>query len=111
MVCLSPSPVEDLQRQITRVKVQHDLDLTQGYGTVHLPYALARKYPNTNKAFHWQYVFPSPELSVDPRSGVRQRHHVYESVLQQAIRRATEKAGIRKVETFRQQCMRGNAEA
>jgi len=54
------------------------------YGTVYLPYALERKYPNTNKTFHWQYVFPSPALSVDPRSGRRQRHHVYESVLQEA---------------------------
>ncbi|MCU0918241.1 MAG: tyrosine-type recombinase/integrase, partial [Planctomycetes bacterium] len=88
--------VESLHEQIARVKVQHDLDLSEGYGTVYLPYALERKYPNTNKAFHWQYLFPSQVLSVDPRSGIRQRHHVYESVLQQAIRRATEKAGVKK---------------
>jgi integron integrase len=85
-----------LKTQIARVKDIHDQDLSDGFGTVYLPYALERKYPNTNKAFHWQYLFPSPTLSVDPRSGRRQRHHVYESVLQEAIRRASREAGIRK---------------
>ena len=75
-----------------------------GYGTVYLPYALERKYPNTNRAFHWQYVFPSRDLSEDPRSGRVQRHHVYESVLQKAIKDAVCKAGVRKdvhAHTFR----------
>jgi hypothetical protein len=106
-VPLPRATVEDLHEQIARVKVRHDLDLSEGYGTVYLPYALEKKYPNTNKAFHWQYVFPSTVLSVDPRSGRQQRHHVYESVLQQAIRRATEKAGIKKdvhSHTFRHSC-------
>ncbi len=85
-----------LRAQIERVHALHARDLEAGYGTVYLPFALERKYPNTNKAFHWQYVFPSPTLSEDPRSGRRQRHHVYESVLQAAIREATAKAGIRK---------------
>ena len=99
--------VESLRGQIARTKLQHEEDLRDGYGTVYLPYALERKYPNTNKAFHWQYVFPSQVLSVDPRSGVRQRHHVYESVLQQAIRQAAAKAGIMKdvhSHTFRHSC-------
>jgi integron integrase len=98
---------DGLREQIAEVKRVHEQDLRDGFGTVHLPYALERKYPNTHKAFHWQYVFPSPALSVDPRSGVRQRHHVYESVLQQAIRRATAKAGVGKdvhAHTFRHSC-------
>jgi hypothetical protein len=106
-VPLPRAAVEGLRAQIARVKVQHEEDLRAGFGTVHLPYALERKYPNTNKVFHWQYVFPSPVLSVDPRSGIRQRHHVYESVLQQAIRSATAKAGIGKdvhSHTFRHSC-------
>lgn len=73
-------------------------------GIVFLPYALARKYPNKNKAFHWQYVFPSPRLSIDPRSGRKQRHHVYESVLQRAISNAVRRAGVNKdvhAHTFR----------
>jgi integron integrase len=106
-VPLPRTTVEELREQIARVKVQHGRDLQDGFGTVHLPYALERKYPNAHKAFHWQYVFPSPTLSVDPRSGLRQRHHVYESVLQLSIRRATEKAGVRKdvhSHTFRHSC-------
>ncbi|MBM4142855.1 MAG: integron integrase [Lentisphaerae bacterium] len=95
---------EHIRVQIEKVRRLHEQDLRDGFGTVYLPYALERKYPNTNRAFHWQYVFPSPALSVDPRSGRRQRHHVYESVLQEAIRTAVRKADIRKdvhAHTFR----------
>jgi integron integrase len=95
-VPLPAKTADALKAQIAMVKKIHDQDLKDGYGTVYLPYALDRKYPNTNKAFHWQYLFPSPSLSVDPRSGRTQRHHVYESVLQEAIRRATRQAGIQK---------------
>jgi integron integrase len=95
-VPLPAKTADALKAQIAVVKKIHDQDLKDGYGTVYLPYALDRKYPNTNKAFHWQYLFPSPSLSVDPRSGRTQRHHVYESVLQEAIRRATRQAGIQK---------------
>lgn len=96
IVPLPQNTVQPLHEQIARVKALHDRDLVDGYGTVYLPHALERKYPNTNKAFHWQYLFPSPQLSVDPRSGRRQRHHVYESVLQSSIRRAAREAGINK---------------
>jgi integron integrase len=93
-----------LREQIRRVKLLHTHDLEAGYGTVHLPYALARKYPNTEKEFHWQYVFPSPKLSIDPRSGRKQRHHVYDSVLQADVRNAARQAGVQKdvhAHTFR----------
>jgi len=95
-VPLPQNTVEALQLQLAKVREIHAQDLLDGFGTVHLPYALERKYPNTNKLFHWKYVFPSPTLSVDPRSGIKQRHHVYESVLQGAIRAASRKAAIPK---------------
>jgi len=47
-----------------------------GYGEVYLPYALERKYKNAAKEWKWQYVFPSRQLSTDPRSGFIRRHHV-----------------------------------
>ena len=103
-VPLPQNTVEALTVQIAKAKQIHDQDLRDGYGSVYLPYALDRKYPNTNKAFHWQYVFPSQVLSVDPRSGRKQRHHVFESVLQDALKTATGKAGILKdvhAHTFR----------
>jgi integrase len=89
--------VADLTKQLKRVKALHEKDLSEGYGTVHLPNALAKKYPNAAREWCWQYVFPSRKLSVDPRSGVTQRHHVYESVMQKAIKEATRKAGIAKM--------------
>ena len=57
------------------MKALHDRDLAQGYGAVSLPDALARTYPNAERAWGWQYLFPSDRLSVDPRTGVVRRHH------------------------------------
>jgi integrase len=44
------------------------------------------KYPNANREWGWQYVFPASTLSADPRTGVIRRHHVDESTLQKAVR-------------------------
>ena len=88
--------IERLRLHLNQLKSQHDLDLSMGYGTVHLPYALARKYPNANLEFGWQYVFPAPVLSIDPISGVKQRHHLNETSLQKAIRQAAKLAKIHK---------------
>src|SRR6185503_135379 len=38
----------DLQRQLARARIWHDADLAAGFGRVHLPYALERKYPKAN---------------------------------------------------------------
>ena len=96
-VTMLPDVLMDrLRLQINKVKAQHDLDLAMGYGTVYLPYALERKYPNANREFAWQYVFPAPVLSIDPISGVKQRHHVNESSLQKAIKQAARLAKVNK---------------
>lgn len=92
-------PVEikgELAAHLERVREVHERDLAEGCGTVHLPFALERKYPNANREWGWKYVFPAGKFSVDPRSGRRQRHHVYESVLQKALKTATREAGICK---------------
>ncbi len=93
---LPASIVQPLQEHLQRVKRLHDQDLARGYGTVHLPYALERKYPNANREWSWQYVFPSDRLSTDPRSGKTQRHHLDESGLQKAVRQAAQRANIHK---------------
>lgn len=88
--------LEPLRLQLQQVRARHDLDLALGFGTVYLPYALERKYPNASREFAWQYVFPAPDLSVDPVSGTRQRHHLSESALQKAVKQAGRLAKIDK---------------
>jgi integrase len=72
------------------------VDLSNGFGAVHMPYALDRKYPNAGRDWGWQWVFPSDRLSVDPRSGVRLRHHLNETSIQRAVKGALRKAGVHK---------------
>ncbi len=95
-VMLPERVVPLLQDHLSRVKVLHGRELAEGYGTVYLPYALERKYPNANREWIWQYVFPSEVRSTDPRSGRVQRHHLDESNLQKAFREAARRAGINK---------------
>ncbi|WP_166280633.1 hypothetical protein [Aphanocapsa montana] len=57
-------------------------DLAQGYGAVHLPYALARKYPQVDHEWVWRFVFPAKHRAIDPRDGEIKRHHVEGKVLQ-----------------------------
>ncbi len=93
-----------LENHLVKVKIVHVQDVARGFGIVYLPYALARKYPNAEKEFNWQYVFPSRNLSKDPRSGDIRRHHVDPSVVNKAIKRAVKKIGIKKrisAHTFR----------
>lgn len=90
---------EPLQAAIERAGLLHASDLADGLGEVWLPHALARKYSNAARETGWQYVFPSPQLSVDPRSGKLRRHHVDDSVLQRAVRAARKLAMIDKPAT------------
>ena len=87
---------DELRRQVEAVKRLHHNDLEEGFGEVNLPDALSRKYPNAGKETGWQWVFPARERSTDPRSGKIMRHHVLESGLQKAVKRATQAAGIDK---------------
>jgi integron integrase len=87
---------QPLEQHLQKVDTLHQKDLGGGHGDVYLPYALERKYPNANREWGWQYVFPSPRLSVDPRSGKVRRHHLDESGLRKAIKQAARQVGIHK---------------
>ena len=87
---------DELMRQVEAVKRLHHKDLEEGFGEVNLPDALSRKYPNAGKETGWQWVFPARERSADPRSDKIMRHHVLESGLQKAVKRAAQAAGIDK---------------
>jgi len=95
-VPLPESIAFDLKMHIQKVKSLHQQDLQEGYGEVHLPYALERKYTNANREPGWQYVFPASQRSIDPQTGKTMRHHVNESVLQRAIKQAVRLAKIDK---------------
>lgn len=88
--------IDPLKHQLEKAKMLHQQDLAQGYGAVHLPYALERKYPNANREWGWQYVFPAAKRSLDPRVGVVRRHHLYPDSLQRAVKKAVQQAGIIK---------------
>lgn len=87
---------EQLKVQVARVRAQHEQDCAAGHGSVYLPHALDRKYPQAEYAVGWQYLFPAADLSVDPRSGKVRRHHIMDEVLQRAMRSALQAAGIVK---------------
>lgn len=93
---LPKSLVEPLQREVERAKALHAGDLQEGFGAVHLPFALARKYPNAEREFGWQYVFPAPKRSVDPRDATERRHHFDDGTLSRALKSAAVRAGIVK---------------
>jgi len=85
-VTFLPANLEhSLKTQIEGVKKIHQADLEKGFGEVHLPDALARKYKNAAKSIGWQYLFPANTISVDPRSGKQMRHHYHKTALRKAI--------------------------
>jgi integron integrase len=85
-----------LQHQIKVVTLQHQMDIKDGYGRVFLPFALKRKYPNADREIGWQYLFPASIISVDPRTGDKQRHHLDESFIRKKIKQARNNAKIIK---------------
>lgn len=85
-----------LKKHLIKVRKIHSLDSENGVVTTNLPYALERKYPNIAKEWHWAYVFPSTKTVVDKSTGETKRHHLNESVLQKAVKRAMKTAKVEK---------------
>lgn len=88
--------IEPLKAQIDLALAIHKQDLTDGFGEVYLPYALAKKYPKASKSPAWQYVFPAPNRAVDPRSDMIRRLHIGEQQVRRSVARALEQTNIRK---------------
>ena len=95
LTMLPPSLANALRRQSDHALDRHRRDQSAGRPGVYLPHALARKFPSAPHDPLWQWLFPSPVLSVDPRSGLRRRHHVSDSLVQKAVKRAAARAGLR----------------
>ena len=91
--------VGGLQTHLAGTRVLFEMDRLNDLPGVEMPDALERKYPGASTSWSWFWVFPAREPSVDPRSGVRRRHHIYEQNLQRAIKQAVSRAGIVKPAT------------
>lgn len=99
-VTMLPSALNaPLKAHLQRVKALHQQDLEAGFGAVYLPYALDKKYPSAGRDWAWQYVFPSANLSVDPRSSETRRHHIQDQAVQRAVKQAVRDAGLSKPAT------------
>jgi integron integrase len=96
VVPLPEAVTPPLRTHLSEVRALHEKDLREGFGRVYLPDALAKKFPNAQREWLWQYVFPSGRVSIDPRSRVARRHHIHENGLQKAVSAAARNAGIVK---------------
>ena len=85
-----------LREQLQRVRELHQSDLSEGFGEVFLPDALARKYRNAAREIGWQWVFPARNRVLDPRTGATRRHHLLEDGIQRAVKKAIRDARIEK---------------
>jgi integrase len=93
-----PSSIkDDLIRHLEKVKRVHERDLAQNAGRTLLPEALARKYPNADVEWGWQFVFPASRRYFDRTAGIERRHYLHESVIQKALRNAARQAGVAKL--------------
>jgi integron integrase len=94
-VLMLPSALRaDLQAQLQAARALWQADTAAGRAGVQLPDALQRKYPRAASSWSWFWVFPQAEHAVDPRSGERRRHHVFDQTLQRAFKRAVSRAGV-----------------
>ncbi len=87
---------QPLLAHLDKIRRLHENDLRNNLGRTLLPGALLRKYPNADREWSWQYVFPASSHYTDPTTGVRHRHHVHETVIQKAVREAVRRAAITK---------------
>ena len=79
-----------------KIRKLYEEDRMENRPGVPLPKALERKYPNAGKEWPWFWVFPSYKISVDPRTGIVRRYHLFPSSLQKAFKTALGKTGINK---------------
>lgn len=87
---------ERLKTQVQKAQVLHEKDIEAGYGSVYMPYALERKFPQAKFETKWQYLFPMRSLSKDPRSNIIRRHHIHPQTVGRNIKMAAQKANIHK---------------
>ncbi|HEB11813.1 MAG TPA: integron integrase, partial [Spirochaetales bacterium] len=93
---LSTKVLATLKKHIQDIRKYYEEDHFEDCPGVELPRALERKYPNAGKEWVWFWVFPSAKISIDPRSGIARRHHIFTSSLQKSFKTALRVSGIAK---------------
>jgi integron integrase len=93
---LPASLAATLEEHLGKRRVEHERDLARGLGSVEIPFALSRKFPNAPTEFRWQWVFPATRFYEEEISGQKRRHHIHETALQRAVRDAGLRAKINK---------------
>ena len=96
VVMLPRSLAPALRQQMLATRAMWEVDRQAQRGGVEVPHALDIKYPKVGYTWAWFWMFPSPTLPIDPRSGVERRHHLFEERLQRAMKKAVVQAGIAK---------------
>jgi integron integrase len=96
-VVMLPASLRDrLHAQLRAARATWEADRAVQRAGVEIPHALERKYPRAGQSWGWFWMFPSPTLATDPRTGIERRHHLYEERLQRAVKKAVSVAGIVK---------------
>ena len=99
-VVMLPASLEaPLRAQLARAHALWQADRAADLPGVHVPHALARKYPRAPMSWPWFWVFPAAEPAIDPRSGIRRRHHAFEGTFQRSFQKALASASIDKPAT------------
>ncbi len=93
---LPSSLLEDLAAQVDEVRRLHHFDKSRGLGSVYMPYALERKYPNASQELGWQFVFPAARTAIDPVSGIERRHHLHQTSVHKQLRSAVRASDVPK---------------
>ncbi len=96
-ITLLPEAIKPvLTEHLQRVEQIYENDLENDYDGVSMPGALDKKYPTASKEWAWQYVFPSERYFIDRITEETKRHHLHESSVQKAVKRAARLARIPK---------------
>jgi integron integrase len=77
-----------------RLRQLFDEDRQAELPGVWLPVPVENKIPTAGVLWAWQWFFPSRQLAIDPRNGLRRRHHLNDASFQNAIRKAARAAGL-----------------
>lgn len=88
--------ITGLEQTIKSAEHYHCLDCEEGFPSVQMPFALAKKFPRQAKSLHWKFIFPASKRSSDPRGSEERRHHVHPSALEKQLRKAVLLSRVRK---------------